>query len=57
MAQTEKCAHPYCSCPAAEDSQYCSTICEESRETTEIFCDCGHADCEGGVDSAARRIA
>ena len=57
MAQTEKCAHPYCSCLADEDSEYCSPICEESRDTTEIFCDCGHAGCEGGADAAARRIA
>jgi len=62
MAQTEKCAHRNCTCPAEPDSEYCSTMCEDSRDTTEIFCECGHDDCKGvahsaAEESAARRIA
>lgn len=57
MAQTEKCAHPNCTCPAEEGSKYCSTACEDSRNTTEVFCDCGHDDCRGSAHAASERIA
>ena len=45
MAQKDKCAHPNCTCPAAEGSKYCSTYCSDAKDTTEVFCECGHADC------------
>lgn len=57
MPENHKCAYPYCSCPVEPGSKYCSANCEDSRDTAEIFCDCGHEECEGGVNSAARRIA
>jgi hypothetical protein len=44
--QTETCAHPSCNCRAAEDSKYCSTLCEGNAGTPDIICNCGHAGCE-----------
>ena len=57
MAQTEKCAHPNCTCPPAENSKYCSTYCEDAKDTTEIFCECGHATCTEEVHAAGGRVA
>jgi hypothetical protein len=45
--ETKQCKHPPCSCPAAEDGDYCSAICEGSGDTTTIDCDCGHPACSG----------
>ena len=44
--ETKKCAHPACVCPAAKDSNYCSTSCEDAKDTMEISCNCGHPGCE-----------
>jgi hypothetical protein len=45
MADTKKCAHPSCNCPAGQDSSYCSTYCEGQAETPDIECSCGHGAC------------
>jgi hypothetical protein len=45
----EKCAHPSCSCRATTESKYCSSYCEDAKDTTEIGCNCGHAGCEIGA--------
>jgi hypothetical protein len=50
--ETKKCAHELCSCVAAEGSKYCSLSCEESKDTTEIACECGHPGCKGAVAAA-----
>jgi hypothetical protein len=47
--EPEKCAHPICTCPAREDSKYCSAYCEDAGDTTEIGCNCGHAGCKSDV--------
>lgn len=47
MADTKKCAHDRCSCTAAEGSKYCSPICEDSKDTTTMGCDCPHPGCSG----------
>jgi len=44
-SETKKCAHPACSCLARKDSKYCSQYCEDTGDTTEIACNCGHANC------------
>lgn len=41
----KKCAHPACICPAQPGSHYCSTSCEDAKDTTEISCNCGHPGC------------
>ncbi len=46
MSNQKKCAHPACSCMAAEHSNYCSTYCSDAAGTTEISCNCGHPGCE-----------
>jgi len=45
MAETKKCAHPSCSCPAKEGSAYCSTYCEGQGGTPDVECSCGHPGC------------
>ena len=50
--EEDKCAHPSCSCPAAEGTRYCSAYCEAARDTTEIGCNCGHTGCELSVSRA-----
>jgi hypothetical protein len=46
MAETKKCAHEFCKCMAAPDSDYCSTFCQDSKDLTTLTCDCGHPGCE-----------
>ena len=57
MAKTEKCAHPNCTCPAGADSKYCSPYCEAAKDTTEIFCDCGHGSCATKAHAGGQRVA
>lgn len=45
VADQKKCAHASCSCMT--DKKYCSTYCEEHKNTSEIACDCGHPGCKG----------
>ncbi len=42
-AQNKKCAHPPCSCTAAEGSRYCSVECEAMEKTPDLDCLCPHA--------------
>jgi hypothetical protein len=44
MSDPKKCAHPSCTCMTTE--KYCSTYCEENKDTVEITCRCGHPGCE-----------
>ena len=57
MADVKQCAHPNCKCAAPEDSKYCSQYCEDARDTTEIFCECGHPGCELGAHEVEKLIA
>ena len=41
----EKCAHPACKCPAAQDSKYCGAYCEGAADRPSVVCECGHASC------------
>ncbi len=41
-----KCAHPACICHVPEGQKYCSTSCEDAKDTLEISCNCGHPGCE-----------
>jgi hypothetical protein len=50
MSEKDKCAHPNCTCSAANDSKYCSPHCESARDTLEISCKCGHPGCGGTVE-------
>lgn len=47
MSDNKQCAHPGCSCTSTEDSDYCSTYCEDAADKVEIACSCGHLGCEG----------
>ena len=49
MADQKKCAHAACTCMT--DKKYCSTFCEEHKDTTEIACDCGHPGCKGEINA------
>ena len=49
--ENKKCAHPACQCMTNEESKYCSTYCEDAKDTIEIACNCGHAMCEQPVAS------
>jgi hypothetical protein len=43
-----KCKHPACDCPAAQDSKYCGEYCEDAEKAgvLEIGCGCEHAACK-----------
>ncbi|HEX8652732.1 MAG TPA: hypothetical protein VF708_18090 [Pyrinomonadaceae bacterium] len=45
--ERKKCKNPACSCPAADDGNYCSANCEGAGDITQIDCDCGHPECSG----------
>ena len=40
----KKCAHPSCTCTVTE-GKYCSQICEDSKDVTDLKCDCHHPGC------------
>jgi len=45
----KKCAHPACSCMVGKDSEwgkYCSEICKEKGQQTELRCECRHPECD-----------
>ena len=46
MTSPKKCAHPACSCLAADGKKYCSETCESSKDITELTCQCRHAGCQ-----------
>jgi hypothetical protein len=43
----QKCKHPSCTCFVSNDKDYCSTICEDSADSTELTCQCHHPGCRG----------
>lgn len=43
--EAKKCGHGSCLCMAREGSNYCSTMCEDSKDLTTLQCDCGHPGC------------
>jgi hypothetical protein len=45
---TNKCAHPACSCPVEKGEKYCSQYCKDAGSTMEIACNCGHTGCGTG---------
>jgi hypothetical protein len=47
MAEPKKCAHSLCTCIVADDQKYCSQVCEDSKNVTELSCDCKHTACGG----------
>ncbi len=47
MDEANKCKHESCSCTVEKGKNYCSQICEDSKNVTEIACECGHAGCAG----------
>jgi hypothetical protein len=47
MSETKKCAHESCRCHTTET--YCSEVCKDSKNVTDITCQCGHAGCASGL--------
>jgi hypothetical protein len=48
MADSNKCAHPSCTCIVGKGSQfgkYCSEHCKEAKDQIELHCDCKHPGC------------
>jgi len=43
--QPKKCEHPACQCLAPEGEDYCSEICKNAGDLTELSCECGHEAC------------
>jgi hypothetical protein len=44
----QKCAHPACTCMVAKGGEwgkYCSEVCKEKGQQTEIRCECRHKEC------------
>jgi len=46
MSEAKKCAHAACACLCSDGKKYCSQICEDSHEMTELKCDCKHPECQ-----------
>jgi hypothetical protein len=51
FANTEKCAHPPCSCQVGSDDKYCSAQCEAMEKTPDLACECHHSGCKGNIGS------
>ena len=47
MAEVKKCAHPACTCIPPEKQKYCSEVCEDAKNMTELTCQCDHPACRG----------
>ena len=47
MADNLKCAHPACTCVPPEGETYCSTMCQDAKDLTELACTCEHTQCAG----------
>jgi hypothetical protein len=47
MAETGRCEHAGCNCPAPDGDTFCSDHCREAhdQDMIEIACDCGHSGC------------
>ena len=48
MAEPSRCAHPSCECvvpPKGAYGKYCSEVCKEAGQITELRCNCQHAEC------------
>jgi hypothetical protein len=48
MGDQKKCAHPACNCmvtKSGEFGKYCSEVCKEKRQQTELRCECRHPAC------------
>ncbi len=41
----KKCKHQACNCTAPEGKVYCSQVCQDSKDITELVCRCGHPGC------------
>lgn len=58
MAKSEKCAHESCVCMVSEDGEFgkfCSARCRDTKDLSELRCDCGHPGC--AADSARRAVS
>lgn len=44
---TNKCAHPSCTCVVPSGTKYCSAQCAAMEEIPDIECHCNHPMCEG----------
>ncbi len=47
MNATPKCARPGCSCVPADGTKYCSPVCADAKNITELTCQCQHPKCQG----------
>jgi hypothetical protein len=48
MTNSQKCAHPACSCQAdksGEWGKYCSEYCKKKGDSIELRCECRHPEC------------
>lgn len=43
MSDPKKCAHESCRCMTTE--KYCSEVCKDSKNVTDIACQCQHPAC------------
>src|SRR5579862_5241641 len=50
-AVQNKCAHPKCTCPVSEGTEYCSQACSEAAESGSLSnnCGCDHPGCIGAI--------
>lgn len=41
----KKCAHASCSCTVPAGQKFCCQMCEDSKDVTDLSCDCKHPGC------------
>jgi hypothetical protein len=46
MTPITKCAHPACSCAAAEGSHHCGSSCADAGAASKVICQCQHKGCQ-----------
>jgi hypothetical protein len=47
MAQAKKCKHAACNCMTSDGKDYCGDRCKDSKNMTELTCQCNHPECKG----------
>jgi hypothetical protein len=47
--EKKKCGHAPCKCLVEKHESYCSEMCKDSRDVTELSCDCPHEGCGGKI--------
>lgn len=45
--KNKTCKHASCNCVPPEGQSYCSEVCKNAKNVTELTCQCNHSECKG----------